>query len=292
LVLAILQALDMLWVIMEDSNNTDMEAPAVEAGWNAPLEETDSAPPSMAAQSERTSSPRPSPADEAEIAATVEAILFATDAPLAPGKIAQVAELGSTKVVKQAIRTLNERYEQMGCSFRIEEIGGGFQMLTLPQYHDVLGRLSKARGDSKLSRAAMETLAIIAYRQPIIRADIEAIRGVASGEVLRGLMEKQLVKVVGREEVIGRPMLYGTTRRFLEVFGLGGLEDLPRVEELRTGAKSASKPAPETSGPALPPATGAGSPAAEASAATSATPADSTEAAPPPADQNEPSGQT
>ena len=82
----------------------------------------------------------------------------------------------------------------------------------------------------------METLAIVAYRQPILRADIEAIRGVACGEVLRGLMEKNLVKIVGRAEVLGRPMLYGTTRRFLESFGLGSLVDLPRVEQLRSGA--------------------------------------------------------
>ena len=85
----------------------------------------------------------------------------------------------------------------------------------------------------RLSQAALETLAIVAYRQPILRADVEAIRGVASGEVLRGLMDKQLVKIVGRAEVIGRPMLYGTTRRFLEIFGLKRIEDLPRVEELR-----------------------------------------------------------
>jgi segregation and condensation protein B len=92
--------------------------------------------------------------------------------------------------------------------------------------------------DSRLSQAAMETLAIVAYRQPILRADIESIRGVASGEVLRGLLERQLVKIVGRAEVIGRPMLYGTSKRFLEVFGLASLDDLPRVEELRSGAET------------------------------------------------------
>lgn len=182
-------------------------------------------------------------AEPAEIAAVVEAILFTTDTPLAAGKIASIAQLGGQKVVKTAVRTLNERYEQVGASFRIEEIGGGYQMLTMPEYHDVLGRLSKVRNDSKLSQAAMETLAVIAYRQPVIRADIEAIRGVASGEVLRGLMERGLAKIVGRAEVIGRPMLYGTTRKFLDVFGLGSLEDLPRVEELR-GGKDAKAPAP------------------------------------------------
>jgi segregation and condensation protein B len=195
-------------------------------------------------------------AGEAEIAAVVEAILFSSDSPMAAGRIAQVAELQGQRAVREAVRSLNQRYEQMGCAFRIEEIGGGFQMLTLGQYHDVLGRLFKARGESKLSQAALETLAIIAYRQPILRADVEAIRGVASGEVLRGLMEKQLVKIVGRAEVLGRPMLYGTTRRFLDVFGLGSLEDLPRVEELRSGAKSADSsaqaPAPAPASPSEP----------------------------------------
>jgi segregation and condensation protein B len=179
----------------------------------------------------------PAPLTEAEIAAVVEAILFTTDSPIAPGKISQVGELPGVKAVRESIRALNGRYEQMGCAFRIEEIGGGYQMLTQSRFHDVLERLTKARSDAKLSQAALETLAIIAYRQPILRADVEAIRGVASGEVLRGLLEKNMVKIVGRAEVIGRPMLYGTTRRFLEVFGLGSLEDLPRVEELRSGAK-------------------------------------------------------
>ena len=175
-------------------------------------------------------------ADGAEVAATVEAVLFSTDSPLSAAKIAQIAELPGRRQVKQAIEALNERYRQIGCAFRIESIAGGYQMLTVPEYHDVVSRLFRARSDSRLSQAAMETLAIVAYRQPILRADIEAIRGVACGEVLRGLMEKQLVKIVGRAEVLGRPMLYGTTRRFLEVFGLNDIKDLPKVEALRGGA--------------------------------------------------------
>ena len=184
-------------------------------------------------------------AEAQETAATVEAILFSTDSPLSPAKIAQIAELPGRRVVKQAIAQLNERYEQMGCTFRIEGIAGGYQMLTIPEYHDVVSRLSRARSDSRLSQAAMETLAIVAYRQPVLRADIEAIRGVASGEVLRGLLAKQLVKIVGRAEVLGRPMLYGTTRRFLETFGLNDLRDLPKVEELRGGAKEPPGPQPD-----------------------------------------------
>ena len=189
-------------------------------------------------------SPEPTPAvrtsakqaAEAEAAATVEAVLFASDSPVTADKIAQVAELPGQRVVRKAVEALNARYDQTHCAFRIEAIAGGYQMLTRPEYHDVVSRLAKARRDARLSQAALETLAIVAYRQPILRADIEAIRGVACGEVLRGLMEKHLVKITGRAQVLGRPMLYGTTRRFLEVFGLAGLTDLPRMDESQAPA--------------------------------------------------------
>jgi len=206
---------------------------------DVPAETAETQPESAEDQSESTDlSP-----EHREPALLVEAILFTTDSPLPAGRISQIAQLPGVKIIKQAVQELNEKYERMGCSFRVEEIGGGYQMMTLPEYHDVLGRLSKTRGDNKLSQAGLEALAIIAYRQPILRADVEAIRGVASGEILRTLMEKQLVKIVGRAEVIGRPMLYGTTRRFLDVFGLGSLEDLPRVEELKN-PRDAFKPKP------------------------------------------------
>lgn len=168
-----------------------------------------------------------------ETTGIIEAILFASDSPLTAAKIAQVADLPQQRSVKDAIEQLNGRYAGCGCAFRVEQVGGGYQMLTLPQYHDVLARALRTRAETKLSQAALETLSIVAYRQPILRADVEAIRGVSCGEVLRGLLEKQLVKIVGRAEVLGRPMLYGTTRRFLEVFGLGDLEDLPKAHQLR-----------------------------------------------------------
>ncbi len=106
-------------------------------------------------------------------------------------------------------------------------------MLTLSPYNYWLKKLLRARSDSKLSPAAVETLAIIAYKQPVMRADIEVVRGVATGEVIRTLCYKGLVKIVGRAEVLGRPMLYGTTKKFLEVFGLNTLKDLPKIEELK-----------------------------------------------------------
>ena len=175
-------------------------------------------------------------ADEA--AAAVEAVLFAADTPMNAAKIAYVGELPG-RDVKKAVDALNERYDRTGSTFRIEQIAGGYQMLTRPEYRDIVSRLFESRKDTRLTQAALETLAIVAYRQPILRADVEAIRGVACGDVLRGLMEKQMIKIVARAEVLGRPMLYGTTRRFLETFGLKGLEDLPKVEELKGGAKDA-----------------------------------------------------
>lgn len=135
--------------------------------------------------------------------------------------------------MRQCITALNEKYEKNHNAFRIEQIAGGHQMLTLSTYDSWLRKMLKARSDSKLSPAAMETLAIIAYKQPVIRVDIEAIRGVAVGEVIRSLMYKGLVKIVGRAEILGRPMLYGTTKKFLEVFGLNSLKDLPKAEELK-----------------------------------------------------------
>ena len=164
----------------------------------------------------------------------IEAILFASDEPLSADRLVNIAEFnGGVKQVKKCIETLNEQYQQSGRAFRIEEIAGGFQMMTLPEYNNWLKNLLRQRADNKLSPAALETLAIIAYKQPIIRADIESIRGVACGEMVRSLMYKGLVKIVGKAEVLGRPLLYGTTKKFLEVFGLNDLKDLPKAEELK-----------------------------------------------------------
>jgi len=167
------------------------------------------------------------------VESVVEAILFASDEPLTAARLVTIVETGSVKQIRKCIKRLNERYEQLNCAFRIEQIAGGYQMMTMPEYNHWLRKLLRVRTDNKLSQAAMETLAIIAYKQPIIRADVEAIRGVASGEVIRNLMYKGLAKIVGRAEVLGRPMLYGTTRKFLDVFGLNTLKDLPKVEELK-----------------------------------------------------------
>lgn len=169
------------------------------------------------------------------VESVVEAVLFASDEPLTEARLANIVE-ASTKQVRQHIKSLNEKYRANNSAFRIEQIAGGCQMLTLSPYNHWLKKLLRVRSDNKLSPAAMETLAIIAYKQPVIRADIEAIRGVAVGEVIRSLCYKGLVKIVGRAEILGRPMLYGTTKKFLEVFGLNTLKDLPKVQELKEPA--------------------------------------------------------
>ena len=170
---------------------------------------------------------------EPNVASVLEAILFASDESLSPKRLVNIIGASSPGAVKQYIKKLNEKYKANGNSFRIEEIAGGFQMLTLSIYNSWLTKLVKVRDEGKLSPAALETLAIIAYKQPVIRADVEAIRGVGAGEIIRSLMYKGLVKIVGRAEVLGRPMLYGTTKKFLEVFGLSSLKDLPKIEELK-----------------------------------------------------------
>ncbi|MHC4634979.1 MAG: SMC-Scp complex subunit ScpB [Planctomycetota bacterium] len=178
----------------------------------------------------------PKEAEDSDVEVTtesvVEAVLFASDEPLTAARLSSIAGT-SARQIRQYINNLNDKYKENNNAFRIEQIAGGYQMLTLSPYNIWLKKLLRERSESKLSPAALETLAIISYKQPIIRADIEAIRGVAAGEMLRGLMYKGLIKIVGRAQVLGRPLLYGTTRKFLEVFGLNSLKDLPKIEELK-----------------------------------------------------------
>lgn len=160
----------------------------------------------------------------------IEALLFSTDEPLPPARIAKILGIGDAGDVRRQIERLNQRYQQQGASFRIEGIAKGYRMLTLPSYNPWLSQLHKARSDTRLSAAAMETLAIVAYKQPVLRADIEAVRGVAVGDMLVRLRDMNLIRIMGRAEDIGRPLLYGTTNKFLEVFGLQSLKDLPKLD--------------------------------------------------------------
>jgi segregation and condensation protein B len=165
--------------------------------------------------------------------AMLEAALFAADEPLPARKLAAAANLADGTEARRLVRKLQGLYDQAGSAFQVEEVAGGFQLFTRAQYHRWLARLKRTGHEVHLSGPARETLAIIAYRQPIMRADIEAIRGVQCGDVLRLLMEKSLLRIAGRHDSLGRPVLYGTTKRFLQVFGLKSLKDLPHVDQLR-----------------------------------------------------------
>jgi len=162
----------------------------------------------------------------------LEALLFSTHHPLTGQRLGELLEIRSQKSIRKGVQDLNKQYEESGRTFRVEQVAGGYQLLSLPEYGDILKRLHQREADAKLTKAALETLAIIAYKQPILRADVEAIRGVACGETIRSLMEKHLVNIAGRAEEPGRPILYGTTKRFLQLFGLNNLKDLPQSEEL------------------------------------------------------------
>jgi segregation and condensation protein B len=170
--------------------------------------------------------------DAAQPAQIIEALLFSADTPLSAARLGELAGVGSITQVRLLICDLNDKYKAAGLSFRIEEIARGYQMLTLPTFQPWVARLNKAQAQTRLSAAALETLSIVAYKQPVIRAEIEAIRGVAGSEVLNRLREMGLVKIVGRADMVGRPLLYGTTRKFLDVLGLADLDDLPPIESL------------------------------------------------------------
>ena len=160
----------------------------------------------------------------------VEALLFSTNEAVPAARITKILGIGTTGDIKTYVTGLNERYEANGASFRIELTARGYLMQTLPAFHPWVSKLHKTRGESRLTPAALETLAIVAYKQPSLRADIETVRGVAVGDMLLRLRELNLVRIVGRAEEIGRPLLYGTTNRFLEVFGLRSVKDLPKLD--------------------------------------------------------------
>jgi segregation and condensation protein B len=164
--------------------------------------------------------------------AQVEAALMAADEPLTLRKLTAVAGLSDAAEARALVQRLRGLYDRDGGAFQVEELAGGFQLLTRPEYHPWLARLRRGAAELRLSPAARETLAVVAYRQPITRADVEAVRGVQSSELLRQLMEKGLVRIAGRDDSLGRPVLYGTTKKFLQAFGLKSLRDLPQAEGL------------------------------------------------------------
>jgi segregation and condensation protein B len=177
--------------------------------------------------------------------ARTEAVLMVSDAPLSPRRLAQLATLADATEARTQINRLNVAYEQAGTPFRVERVAAGYRLFTQPQFAFWLGKLHHREADLKLSPPAMETLTIIAYRQPITRADVEAIRGVQCSEMIKQLMERNLVRIGGEDDSLGRPFLYETTRKFLETFGLRDLEELPLAAKLRRPSGGLPCPAPE-----------------------------------------------
>jgi segregation and condensation protein B len=160
----------------------------------------------------------------------VEALLFASDAPLEAERIRDVLDLEHVGAARALVDELRARYDDANRALSIQEVGGGYRMVTRPELAPWLVRLARARTKVRLSRAALEALAIVAYKQPVSRPEVDAIRGVNSEGVLESLMERRLVRIAGRKEAPGRPFLYETTREFLIAFGLRDLSDLPKVE--------------------------------------------------------------
>ncbi len=160
----------------------------------------------------------------------VETLLFITDRPVKPGRLADIIDGTNAKQVREVITALQDEYAAQGRAMQIVEIGGGFQMSTKPEYGRWVRKLYNEKMTTKLSNAALETLAIIAYKQPITRAEMEAIRGVDVAGPLERLLERSLVRVVGKKDTVGRPMVYGTTDEFLRMFGLNKLTELPDLQ--------------------------------------------------------------
>ncbi len=158
----------------------------------------------------------------------VEALLFASDTPLEAERIREVLDLESVEAARELVEELRARYRDRG--LQIVEVGGGYRMITRPEVAPWLVRLARARTKTRLSRPALETLAIVGYKQPVSRPEVDAIRGVNSEAVLENLLERRLIRITGRKDAPGRPYLFETTREFLVAFGLRDLADLPKVD--------------------------------------------------------------
>jgi segregation and condensation protein B len=175
----------------------------------------------------------------------IESLLFVAEEPLTVDKIKRITAQVETKEIKEALAELSTEYEARQGGFYLDEVAGGYQIRTRPEHNEWIRKLIQPR-PLRLSKAALETLVIIAYKQPIIRSDVEHLRGVDCGGVLRVLLERKLVRVLGRREIAGRPLIYATTKHFLEVFDLKNLRDLPtpkEIEELGASLSESEEPA-------------------------------------------------
>jgi len=169
--------------------------------------------------------------DDFEVKPILESLIFVSDTPVRLDTLIEILPELNKEAILEGIDKIKQEYAEGSKGFELIEVSGGYQFRTKPRWAEWVNRLKKAKG-VKLSRSALETLAIVAYRQPIIRPEIEQIRGVDSGWVLRTLLEKNLIRMMGRKDIPGRPIVYGTTKAFLELFSLNTLSDLPSLKEI------------------------------------------------------------
>ena len=190
---------------------------------------------------EAASSPNGDEHVDTDKMARLEAILMAAREPLSSRKLADLADLADGTEARTMLRRLRERLRARSSAFTPVDVAGGVVLMTRPELAPWLTRIHCIGDESPLSTPALETLTVVAYRQPVTRAEVEAIRGVQCGDMLRVLMQRDLLRIVGRSEELGRPFMYGTTRQFLKIFGLNKLDQLPRIEETRSNLASRAK---------------------------------------------------
>lgn len=171
--------------------------------------------------------------DDRETKAILEALLFLSDEPLEPDRFKGIIDEVTPDKIKELFEELKKGYDDRNGGLKIAEIAGGYQILTKPEYAPWIKKFNLVKLSARLSRAGLETLAIIAYKQPLIRAEIEAIRGVNVEGILKNLLDRRLIKILGRKDVPGKPLLYGTTKEFLHYFGLKDLSELPTLKEFK-----------------------------------------------------------
>ena len=162
----------------------------------------------------------------------VESLIFVHDQPLSLDRLALILEEHERSDIRQALEELVEEYEVGGRGIILAQVAGGYQLRSRPEHADYIRRLTKSKG-VKFSQSALETLSIVAYRQPVTRAEVEYLRGVDSGGVMKSLLEKKLLRILGKKDVPGKPLIYGTSREFLELFGLKDLASLPTLKEIQ-----------------------------------------------------------
>lgn len=179
-----------------------------------------------------------------ELIAAVGAVIFASGEPVRPVEIAEAFDDVDTEQIEQAIRALERQYTDNRAGLRLERVAGGVRLATRPEVAERVRQFFRQRNRARLSPAALETLAIVAYRQPVTSPEIQAIRGKDPAAALKGLLDKKLVRIMGKKKVVGSPLLYGTSKQFLIHFGLDGLEDLPSMEEFDAFVQAFEPPAP------------------------------------------------